>query len=73
MLFRSMSSARGFKLTPVSKSNKKYLKLEYHWITDSGEFINDFSQLGKEVKNQGESVLWSCIENDKIYKYNKWF
>jgi hypothetical protein len=62
----TMSSARGIKMTPDFKSNKKHAKLEYHWITSSGEFIKDFSQLGKEVKNQGETVLWSAIENDKV-------
>ncbi|GAA0180877.1 hypothetical protein SH2C18_34960 [Clostridium sediminicola] len=61
-----MSSARGIKMTPDFKSKKKYTKLEYHWITDYGEFISDFAHLGKEVKNQGETVLWSAIENDKV-------
>ena len=62
----TMSSARGFKLTPNFKSKKKYAKLEYHWITDEGEFINDFTKLGKNVKNQGETVLWGAYENDKV-------
>lgn len=61
----TMSSARGFKLTPNFKSEKKYAKLEFHWITDKGEFINDFAKLGKSVKNQGETVMWSAYENDK--------
>ncbi|MBU3143767.1 hypothetical protein [Clostridium sp. CF012] len=56
----------GIKMTPNFKSKKKYTKLEYHWITDEGEFISDFTHLGKEVKNQGETVLWSAIENDKV-------
>lgn len=62
----AMSSARGIKMTPDFKPNKKYTKLEYRWITDGGEFISDFPQFGKEVKNQGETVLWSGIENDKV-------
>lgn len=62
----TMSSARGFKLTPDFKSKKKYNKLEYHWITAEGEFINDFTKLGKDVKNQGETVLWGSYENDKV-------
>jgi len=61
----TMSSARGFKLTPNFKSEKKYTKLEFHWITDKGEFINDFTKSGKDVKNQGETVLWGAYENDK--------
>ena len=56
----------GIKMTPNFKSKKKYTKLEYHWITDEGEFISDFTHLGKEVKNQGETVLWSAIENDEV-------
>lgn len=62
----AMSSARGIKMTPDLNSRKKYTKLEYHWITDEGEFISDFAHLGKEVKNQGETVLWGAIENDKV-------
>ena len=56
----------GIKMTPIFNSKKVYTKLEYHWITDEGEFRSDFSHLGKEVKNQGETVLWSAIENDKV-------
>ena len=56
----------GIKMTPVFNSKKAYTKLEYHWITDEGEFNSDFSHLGKEVKNQGETVLWSAIKNDKV-------
>ncbi|MBZ9686784.1 hypothetical protein G9F72_010650 [Clostridium estertheticum] len=56
----------GIKMTPNFNSKKKYTKLEYHWITDEGEFISEFAHLGKEVKNQGETVLWSAIVNDKV-------
>ncbi|MBU3144694.1 hypothetical protein [Clostridium sp. CF012] len=62
----TMSSVQGIKMTPDFKPYNKHSKLEYHWITDSGEFISDFSKLGKEVRNQGETVLWSDIENDKV-------
>lgn len=61
-----MSSARGFKLTSDFKSSKTHNKLEYHWITAGGEFISDSTHLGNELRNQGESVLWSSIENDKV-------
>ena len=62
----SMNSVEGIKLTPDFKSKKKYTKLEYHWISDKGEFINDFAKLSKDVKNQGETVLWGACENDKF-------
>jgi len=58
----AMSSARGITMSPNFKSEKNYAKLEYHWITNYGEFIG----VGKEVKNQGEAVIWSAIENDKV-------
>jgi hypothetical protein len=62
----AMSSARGIKMTPNFNSKKKYTKLEYHWVADEGEFLSDFVDLGKEVKNQGDTVLWSAIGNDKV-------
>lgn len=62
----TMSSVRGIKMTPDFKSVKKYVNLEYHWTADQGEFISDFAQLGKDVKNQGQTVLWSAIENDVL-------
>jgi hypothetical protein len=58
----AMSSARGITLTPDFNTENKHSNLIYHWITDEGEFIDK----GKEVKNQGESVLWSAIANDKV-------
>lgn len=57
-----MSSARGITMTPVFESENSYKKLEYHWVTEKGEFIG----IGKEVKNQGEAVIWSAIEEDKV-------
>jgi len=60
------SGSGGIKMTPVFNSKNAYTKLEYHWITDEGEFISSFSHLGKEVNNQGETVLWSAVENDKV-------
>ncbi len=60
------SGSGGIKMTPVFNSKNTYAKLEYHWTTEEGEFISSFSHLGKEVKNQGETVLWSAVENDKV-------
>ena len=31
-------------------------------VTTEGEFIG----IGKEAKNQGEPVIWSAVENDKV-------
>lgn len=58
----AMSSVQGITMSPDFKSEKNYAKLEYHWITNYGEFIG----AGKEVRNQGESVIWSAIEKDKV-------
>ncbi len=58
-----MSSARGIKLTPEFKSTQKYAELECHWTTEAGEFIG-FTDFGKEINNQGETVLWSAVEHD---------
>jgi hypothetical protein len=57
-----MSSVQGIKLTPDFVTKKNYEDLVYHWKTDEGEFIGQ----GKEVKNQGEAVVWSAVESDKI-------
>lgn len=62
----AMSYARGVEMTPDFNSKKKYTKLEYRWITNEGQFINDYYHLGKEVKNTGEPVVWSSTENDKV-------
>jgi len=56
-----MSSARGITMMPSFKTQNKYKNLIYHWITGEGEFIDK----GKEVKNQGEAVLWSSITDNK--------
>lgn len=58
----TMSSAQGIKMTPTFESINSYAKLIYHWKTDEGEFIG----LGNDVKNQGEPVIWSAIENDEV-------
>jgi hypothetical protein len=58
----SMSSAQGIKMTPNLGTKKSYGNFIYHWQTTEGEFIG----AGKEVKNQGEPVVWSAIENDKV-------
>ena len=58
----AMSSAQGITMTPDFETKKNYKNLIYHWETNEGEFIG----LGKEAENQGESVIWSAIENDKV-------
>jgi hypothetical protein len=65
----SMSSAQGIKMTPNFKTKKSFEDLIYHWETTEGEFID----IGKEVKNQGGSVVWSAVENDKVADINKSF
>jgi hypothetical protein len=49
-------------MTPNFETTNSYEDLIYHWETNEGEFIG----IGKEVKNQGESLVWSAIENDKV-------
>ena len=58
----SMSSVQGITLTPDFETKTSYSSLTYHWETGEGEFIG----LGKEVNNQGEAVIWSAVENDKV-------
>lgn len=58
----AMSSVQGITMTPNFKSEKSFSKLIYHWTTTEGEFIG----AGNEVNNQGEAVIWSAIENDKV-------
>ena len=58
----AMSSVQGITLTPDFETKKSYENLVYHWETNEGEFIG----IGKEAENQGESVIWSAIENDKV-------
>jgi hypothetical protein len=65
----SMSSARGITMTPNFETKKSYENLIYHWQTNEGEFIG----IGKEVKNQGESVVWSAVENDRVAGIKKSF
>ena len=57
-----MSSAQGITLTPNFETKTNYKNLVYHWETSEGEFIG----IGKEVNNQGEAVVWSAVEDDKI-------
>lgn len=61
----AMSSKRGITMTPNFKSNKKYNKLEYHWVAERGSFIL-LDSLESEVENEGEDVLWSAIEDEKV-------
>jgi hypothetical protein len=58
----AMSSARGIKLTPNFETKRSDKNLVYDWETPAGEFVG----LGKEVKNKGEAVIWSAIENDQV-------
>jgi hypothetical protein len=58
----AMSSVRGITLTPDFETKKHYKDIEYHWETGAGEFIG----MGQEGSNQGESVIWSAVENGKI-------
>ena len=57
-----MSSVQGITLTPDFITKTKDKILVYHWKTDEGELIG----FGKEGENQGEAVVWSAIENDKV-------
>ena len=57
-----MSSVQGITLTPDFVTKTNYKNLVYHWETGEGEFVGQ----GKEVNNQGEAVIWSAIDNDKI-------
>lgn len=68
-----MSIAKGINMTPYFQSNKTYSNLEYHWSTEEGEFSSDIASYGKEVKNQGESVLWSAFEDGKVKDIKKTF
>lgn len=57
-----MSSVQGITLTPVFEPKTNHENVVYHWETVEGEFIN----YGKEVKNDGEPVVWSAVEDDGI-------
>lgn len=65
----AMSSAQGITMTPNFETKQSYENLVYYWETKDGEFIGR----GKEVKNQGESVVWSAIENDKVAEIKESF
>jgi hypothetical protein len=57
-----MSSVQGITMRPNFDTEKTYGKLIYHWETTVGEFMG----IGKEVKNQGEAVVWRPIEDNKL-------
>lgn len=57
-----MSSVQGITLTPELASKTNYKNLVYHWKTTAGEFIG----FGQEANNQGEAVIWSAVEKDKV-------
>lgn len=65
----AMSSVKGITMTPDFKTEKNYEKLVYYWTTSEGEFFGS----GKEVKNQGEAVIWWAVSNDKVVEINKPF
>lgn len=64
-----MSTFQGITMTPNLKSANSNKELEYHWITTDGEFID----VGKEVTNQGDAVLWSATENDRVTEIKNTF
>jgi hypothetical protein len=64
-----MSSVQGITLTPDFETKTNYKNLVYHWETKEGEFIG----MGKEANNQGEAVVWSAVDNDKIAEIKKDF
>lgn len=57
-----MSSVRGITLTPDFETEKNYEELIYHWEAGKGGFIGQ----GKEVKNQGDAVVWGAVEGDQV-------
>lgn len=64
-----MSSAQGIEMTPDFETKKSYENLVYRWVTAEGQFIG----MGKEVENQGEPVIWSAVEDDKVVDIKKTF
>jgi hypothetical protein len=62
----AMSSTRGINLKPNLKSKKVYKNLEYHWTTEEGSFLIGSNNDVKEVRNQGQPVLWSAIQSDTV-------
>lgn len=69
----AMSSAQGIKMTPDFKSYKNYKALEYHWITEQGTFVKEPYVYINEIRNQGASVLWGAIANDKVINIDSAF
>jgi len=65
----AMSSAQGIKMTPIFVTKKSNENLIYHWKTTEGEFIGK----GKEANTQGEYVVWSAVENNKVVDIKKSF
>jgi hypothetical protein len=57
-----MSSVQGITLTPDFETKKDYEELVYRWETEEGGFVGQ----GKEVTNQGETVVWSAVEGDQL-------
>jgi len=57
-----MSSVQGITLTPEFKGESSDNEVVYSWKTSAGEFIGG----DREIQNQGEGVIWSAIENDKV-------
>lgn len=68
-----MSSTRGINMKADLKCEKKYKNLEYHWTAEEGSFLIGHDKNVKEVRNQGELVLWSAIQDDKVVNINSSF
>lgn len=69
-----MSSVPGIPLNAEFKTEGKNKKVKYHWTSEEGIFLNweqgswKISELGKDIKNDGEKIYWSANVNNKIEK-----
>lgn len=73
-----MSSVPGIPLEGEVKPNNNLGNIRYNWIVKTGNFLawneesGKITQLGKEVKNQGEKIYWSADVSNKtkVSKFN---
>lgn len=69
-----MSSVPGIPLNAEFKTEGKNKKVKYHWTCEEGIFLNwvqgswKITELGKDIKNDGEKIYWSVNVNNKIEK-----
>ena len=69
-----MSSVPGIPLNAEFNTEGKNKKVKYHWTCEEGIFLNweqgswKISELGKDIKNDGEKIYWSANVNNKIEK-----